>query len=407
MPNVILRLKHAAHEDDMKTDFVKKEYGRARRFYSCKGKRNYVNYVNEGSEEKIDYVKYSGDNEKSCGVFGWNGLLNERQQASLKEQLRQIKSVIWYGVMSFDTEFGNKYVKHEDAVRLMQTELPRFFKNAGFKPENMTWYAGLHENTKNKHIHFSFFENAPCRYVQRGGKELRFSEGYVPNDIINRFKVNIERRLTDVTAQLRASRDTVMNIAKNILFSANNKDRNIAYVQEQIWDLIPLLPEDGRLSYASENMAHLRPKINKITDLLIRSNKTMYDAFNVFCNAAVEHDAWAKRTAASQKIKDKKSDVFLTSDKVLEDLYRRLGNYVINTARYFKNKERPDAPSRIQRKTAKKRATASMLTHCLKLGTLVEREAMDAFREYLAKLKEEEIKIAQARREEQQQNEIE
>lgn len=421
-PNVILRLKYAPHESGIKTPLAKEKYGRARKFYSCNGRRDHVSYVNEGSKEKIDYVAYSGDNEKSHGVFNQSGLLTGQQQAALKKQLRGTKSVIWYGVLSFTTEFGNKYVKNnDDALRLMQTELPGFFKDAGFNEGNMTWYAGLHENTKHKHLHFSFFENAPCRYTQRGGKELRYSEGLIFQSVIDRFKISAERRLTDITAELRAARNDVINIAKNVLFSAGNKAGNTAYIQEQIWDLIPLLPEDGRLSYASENMKPLRQRINNIVDLLIKSNKRMYGAFNVFCNAAAEHDERAKRTAASQKIN---CNGFMTAEKVLEDIYRRLGNYVINTARVFKDKSEPDgrsepdrrykpkgsrpgAGSRIQRKQANKRSTASMLTHCLKLGTLIEREAMDAFAEYLAKLKEAEMQTGQSSGKEQAQNEIE
>ena len=40
-------------------------------------------------------------------------------------------------------------------------EFPKFFKKAALNPENITWFAGLHENTDNKHIHFSFRQNPP------------------------------------------------------------------------------------------------------------------------------------------------------------------------------------------------------------------------------------------------------
>lgn len=412
VPNVILRLEYAPHESCMGryTDTQKKKYGRARKFYGCHSPnslRNYVNYVSEGSAEKIDYVRYSGDKEKSYGVFDKNGLMTEQQKSALKKKLRATKSMIWYGFMSFTAEFGNKYVKtYEDAFRLMTKELPKFFKNAGLNPDNMTWYAGLHENTKHKHIHLSFFENEPLRYTARDGETKRYSVKPIPKNALDRFKVNAEQRLTDIGSELRAARDNLTDIMKNVLFSGDNQNRNLAEIQEQVWDLIPLLPEDGRLSYASENMAALRPRIRRISDLLIKSNKTMYGAFNEFCHAYAERDGQTKKMLIAQKIDRKYWAGFLTADKVLEDFYTRFGNHIINTARYFKKScsDGRNADCNAVRKKAKKQMTAAMLTHCLKLGALAEREAMDAFREYMEKLKDAEKENGQK---EQPQNEIE
>jgi hypothetical protein len=411
-PAVLLRLEYAPHESGMSRlpPVARKKYGRARSFYGCNSpnsKRNYVDYVNEGSEEKTDYVAYSGDGEKSRGVFDRDGLMSKERQAALKKKLRTTKSVIWFGLLSFTTEFGNKYMTdNADAFRLMTTELPRFFKNAGLNPDNITWYAGLHENTKHKHIHFSFFENAPLRFTARSRQEPRYSEGHIPKEILARFKVSAERRMTDITAELRAARQKVTDIMRNVLFSDGNKSRNTASIQEQMLDLIPLLPADGRLSYASGSMARLRPGIDRIADLLIKSNKTLYDAFNVFCNAATGHDERIKKMLIAQRIDKKSWDGYLTADKTLADFYRRFGNFIINTARVFKDKEKPKA-SRIVRKQAGKHAGASALKHCLRLGAYAEREAMNAFSEYMAKLKEEEFRNAKQNDKEQPQNEIE
>jgi hypothetical protein len=102
-------------------------------------------------------------------------------------------------------------------------------------------------------------------------------------------------------------------------------------------------------------------------------------------------DERTKEMLEAQRIDPKSWGGYLTADKVLEDMYRRLGNYVINTARVFKGKEKPKAYKAV-RKQAKKQATASLMTHCLNLSAYAEQEAMDFFREYIAKLKEEEFK---------------
>ena len=46
-----------------------KEHREERRFYSSNKDDDYLKYVNKGSNEKLDYVEYSGNKEKSHGVF--------------------------------------------------------------------------------------------------------------------------------------------------------------------------------------------------------------------------------------------------------------------------------------------------------------------------------------------------
>lgn len=407
VPNVVMGIGFAPSEDDIEKlpEQKREKYGRERKFYSANGEKNYVSYVNDGAKNKIDYVAYSGDSEKSHGVFDNSGQMTKERQQQLKEKLRSTKSVIWHGYISFTTEFGNKYLKNqEDAIRLMAAEFPRFFKHAGLNPENTTWYAGLHENTLHKHIHFSFFENAPEKFTQRN-KEKQYSQGKIYAAAISRFKVSIEQRLTDTTAEIKTARQRVTDIMQNVLFSPDHKKRITQETQELIAELAELLPADGRLSYASENMTPLRPRVRQIVDLMIKSNKTFYDAFNVFCNAAAARDERTKKTLESQKIDKKHWDNELTADKVLEDMYRRLGNYVINTARLFRDKVKP-VKNRNAVRRMKKQSTASLMTHCLKLSEYAEREAMDFFKEYIAKLKEEEFKNANTDKE-QPQNEIE
>jgi hypothetical protein len=383
------------------------KYGRERRFYSANGEKSYIGYVDEGSKNKIDYVAYSGDGEKSGGVFDKSGLLTKQRQTLMKQKLRETGSVIWHGYISFTTEFGDKYLREqEDAVRLMRTEFPRFFKSAGLNPDNVTWYAGLHENTLHKHIHFSFFENEPMRFTQRDVNNMRYSEGHIPSRVIARFKVDVERRLTDAAAEIREARQRVTDLARDVLFSGEHGRRMTKEIQEQLAVLSALLPKDGRLSYASENMAPLRAKINGIADLIIKQNRRLYDAFNVLINAAVSRDERTKQIFEAQKTDKRYWNKELTADKIAEDMYRRLGNYVINTALRFQGKVKP-VKSRGAAKRMKKQSVAALMTHCVSMGAYAEREAMDFFREYMAKLKEEEFKNRKQEDKEQSRNEIE
>ena len=163
MPNVnfLLNYVETMRGRDSNDKYLK-EHLEERRFYSSIKDDDYLKYVNKGSNEKLDYVEYSGNKEKSHGVFNEKGLMTSEMIKEMRTMLRNTDSPIWHGVISFTEEFGDTYCNtFEKAFELMKNELPKFFKNAGLIPENIVWYAGLHENTDNKHIHLSFFEKEP------------------------------------------------------------------------------------------------------------------------------------------------------------------------------------------------------------------------------------------------------
>lgn len=394
-PNVVMCLRHVQNEDTLAANpALEKRYGDRRKFYSCNKGFNYVSYVNDGSKEKIDYIAYSGDNEKSSGVFDKNGLISKKQQNALKKQLRKTKSVIWDCVISFKKEFGDKYMGgYEDAYRLMKTEFPRFLKAAGLNPDNITWYSGLHTNTDNKHLHISFFENEPTRY-STVDKNLHFSKGIINKRFLSDFKIHVEERLTDISAELKVARQELTGIAKSLLFSEGNQKAYQGEIQEKMLELLSRLPIEGRLSYASENMASLRPLINSISDAFIKSNPALYECFNKFCSGALKKDAAMKEILTNNKIPKEFWGRYLAADKYMEDFYRRMGNFIINSARVFKRKEKT-TKTKGAAKRARRQTAIDMLTYSQKLRLEFEQEAMEAFREYLNKLKEAEDEAKQ------------
>lgn len=80
-PNVNFMISYVPCLDGLGLNhpLVKKYYGE-RQFYACQDSSyNYIGYVNSGSEKKLDYVEYSGNKEKSTGVFDKNGICDEKR----------------------------------------------------------------------------------------------------------------------------------------------------------------------------------------------------------------------------------------------------------------------------------------------------------------------------------------
>ena len=362
------------------TDEYLKEHLEERRFYSSNKDDDYLKYVNKGSNEKLDYVEYSGNKEKSHGVFNEKGLMTSEMIKEMRTMLRNTDSPIWHGVISFTQEFGDTYCNtFEKAFELMKNELPKFFENAGLIPENIVWYAGLHENTDNKHIHLSFFEKEPLRNKQ-GHKEVCFSDGIIPIKAINRFKIRAEIRLLQITKEIQLARKTLTDEMK--------KDMKLGDYMKHINSLYFSLPHEHRMSYDSENIKPYKEQIDMVVNAIIMSNEDLQRKFNDFQSFIVKRDYEIKEAYKRINVDSKDKLLF---DKCIDDIYRRLGNIVLRTIRDIRWEQRKveyETTKRLALKRIEKNKRKIMLNRCLKLNELVNREIINAFQEYREKLQD-------------------
>lgn len=381
VPNVNMMLGYVdcLRNKNPQDDYVKENFDK-RRFYSSGKDYDYVKYMNTGSKEKLDYVSYSGNNEKSCGIFNEKGLLNSDETRELRNKLRETDSVIWHGVVSFPEDFGDEYCNsYEKAFALMKSELPKFFKNAELIPDNIEWFAALHENTDNKHIHFSFFEKSPLRYRQ-GSRFLAYSDGLLPQKAINKAKISMELKLLNISSDIVANRKT--------LTQEMQRQIDLGAYMNKIKKLIFILPTQGRLAYDSENMNELRPQIDTIVNLMIKTNPEIHKKYLTFESILNKRDNELKR--AYTNIKIDYSDKLLR-DKYIQDLHRRLGNIVIHTAKDIKlaqAKLNIETTNRLKQKRYERLKRKILLNKCMNLNSAVDREIINCFQEYLNRLEE-------------------
>lgn len=293
------------------------EYIKHRDFVSCNGNYNYVSYVDTGATNKVpeDYTAYVGNKEKSCGAFNENGILSDTQKREIRESLRTTQSCIWDMLITFRTEFGDKYCRdYEQAFSFVKSELPKFFKRAGLNPKNVIWYAGLHENTENKHIHISFFEKEPTHFAN-GGK-LTFHTGTIPKKILINSKFVFEKKLTNATAELvKAKKDLIEKYNSGLsAFEFQKKGKKM------LLRLYEMLPSDGRISYDSENMLKLKKDVDGVTEFVLTQNKKTRDSFLDYKLKVLDMKLWKKSRYSDEE------------QNYMKDMFRRLGNKTIQTA---------------------------------------------------------------------------
>lgn len=381
VPNVNLFIGYV---DCLKGKSTKDEYVKAnfdtRRFYASGKDYDYVKYVNTGSKEKLDFVAYSGNKEKSHGIFDNRGILNEEQIKDLRTSLRNSYSPIWHGVISFTEDFGSRYCDtYEKAYKMMVLEFPKFFKKAGLNPENITWFAGLHENTDNKHIHFSFFENKALR-TKQNKNGLFYSDGMIPIRAINSMKVAVEMRLLDISSEIAEKRKIVTNEFK--------KQIETGVFMKKMNFLIAELPTQGRMQYDSENLQKFKPQIDYVINKIITSNPDLKEKFTQLDYSLTKRDNELIKAYTRNNInyQDK-----LLRDKIIQDLYRRLGNTIIffvKDIRLQQKKLEFETKSRLKLKRIEKAKRKIMLDRCMRMNDVVNQELVNSFQEYLHKLDE-------------------
>ena len=361
-----------------------KEYQNKRQFYSSNTNKDYMNYILTGINDtkKFDYLSYMNNKDKSAGVFGKNGLLTSDERKEIRQALRKTKSVIWDMVISFEEKFGKTWCdSYEQAYNLIESELPKFFKSVELNPNNITWFAGLHENTDNRHIHISFFENSPQR-IRPSKKGKQYSIGKLSLNKINELKANIELSATDFKAREILARKRVNDKMKESLMT------NIGYIlKNKLLTLANEFPKTGHTYYDCDNMKSLKPKIDNITNYILSKNYQAKTLKEDFINLAKEKDekfeAYCKRNRVKQPFNFQK--------KYMQDFYRRIGNVVIEQSKNLKAKDderlKLNAKFKAQ-KIKQKKKLFNEIQECLYISQKVNYEIIKTFQEFYNKLEE-------------------
>ncbi len=370
--------------DFYKLNFGNDEYKEKRKYYSSNKAKDYLNYITTGIEDmkKLDYVEYMQNREKSCGVFNQDGILSSEKRKQIRQDLRKTKSVIWDCLITFEENFGKKWCdNYEQAYNLMKNEFPKFLKRAGLNPNNIEWFAGLHENTDNRHIHISFFEKQPQR-IRPNKKGKQFSNGVLPKSVVLDFKAQIELAVTDFKAREILARKQVQDQAREELKKISGRIFN-----NKLLALANKFPEKGSLMYDSPNMLFLRAEIDSITDYAMSKSLSAKQSKEEFISLAKEKDErfedYCRRNKAKQP--------YTFEKKYTQDFYRRIGNLVIQYAKETKQKdnERLKLNAKIKReKIQQKNKLWSQVKECFYLADKVNYEIVKAFEDYMEKLDE-------------------
>lgn len=290
-------------------------------------------------------------------------------------------------IISFTEEYGNERIKsYEDALEVVRKNLPKFFKNNGMQDENVVWFAGMHENTDNKHIHVCFFEKEPT-FLRQKKKGYFYHTGTMRKTSLNDMKVAIEEQMNGNEYFFASYRRELMRQAEIGLAAHNGYsalDRKLRLKLKELYRKLPY----GRISYNSLNMVELRPLVREIERILLERSPVMSEEYKSLKKALDEKDAEIKAICERQKIDCSR---YLQKDKFIEDYHRRIGNKIIQYAKRYRYEEgredRNYESQRIKRSIEKAKRTR-LFKETARLTREVDYEAIDVFTEYRRRLAE-------------------
>ena len=362
-----------------------------RDFYSSSSGNDYIGYVSKGITEArtYDYVSYMDDNDKSSGVFDSNGLLSKQDIKALRKMLRETKSCIWDMVISFEQVFGKEHLFHfEQAIGLLNNILHKFFKSANLNPKNVIWYAGLHENTDNRHIHISFFEKEPTFFNHRK-KEYKYHRGKIPITAVKELKLNAENYFNSPMEELKIKRKKLVESLK-LELADKSFDKFESSLKWHLKGLFEEIPKEGRTSYDSENMKPFKERIDNIITLILE--KSVYkDDYKVMLDTINEYDEKLKKKCRKYNLDENE---FLYGPKFKQDLYRRMGNVLIKeivNQREKEYKELQYIKNEKYRRRAELKKTAYLLSRACEIADRTYDEAYEVFLEFQIKMRNAEI----------------
>ena len=253
-------------------------------------------------QEYIDYMNRSyateNQNEEMTAIFTKEANYLQRSKVtelkSKLEQAYQNGSLLWQGVISFDNDFlANEglydletgKVDQQAIKSVIREALPRLIEKEGLSDSSF-WWANIHLNTDNIHVHFGLSEVESARekifYRPRGRMEYR---GNFSQKTIERFKSDVfHGLLNEQTRGMIVRREQILANIRSELINSVFRDQKVRSSAEKnfLEQAYNHLPMDKKWRYGSNarDFAVSKFFIDRFLDSYLENDgKELYQEF--------------------------------------------------------------------------------------------------------------------------------
>ena len=286
------------------------EYIARRQFYDLTAEYNLFDYMLNGEKvvKNANAEHYFTREGTNSGLFNLDGPISEVKKDEIKSRLKDSLSTIWHGFISFDDETSLGFTNQENCVKFMRQTFGSFLEQAGFKKSNIELFCAIHEDTWNRHIHFSFFEREAVKLDKNG--VLGYTRvGKIKQKALDNYLVSANMHLSEHGNEYWSARDEAISEMRRLHdvksrtgFIDGRASSTSLLINAEINALCAKLPATGRLQYNTKSMEKLRPEIDCVAELLIRSDAGVSAAHGKMLKELARVETEVKKLAADAKL---------------------------------------------------------------------------------------------------------
>ena len=352
---------------------------------------DYLRYVDTGSKkgQYLDYIDYSGNKEKSSGAFSRNGLLTNQEKAEIRAMLKTTGSCVWDCVISTEEWLGKDFMNdYRIAKKVIEEVLPSFLKANDMDYSNIVWFAGLHQNTDNRHIHLSFFQKEQERWKAKPGKRRHSGKHWhkpkLKKESFEKFKVDIYDCLMTFKKDKSAFKDVREELAKADV--AKFRDYSEEF-KGYLLDVYRSLPDENYqgIFYSSKELKdRTRFALDWASQAFLKLNPELNKKYLKLLDNLHQKDLNTKKYCNLRGIDP---TPYLLEKKFILDFNRRVGNKILSHCKNAKALEVSDqykikAETRVRWNEKKRRSY--LFKKATQLMKKVKEEEMKTFVEFEA-----------------------
>lgn len=267
---------------------------------------------------------------ESKETFYWNmnGDTNPKKELNNIKDLDS-KGILWSLVVSFPPNFAmdNGLITKLDYYHLTNSFLPNFLTGMGLDLNNITWFASLHRNTNNPHIHINFFEH-----------KKTLTNPKIPYSCIYKLKSNIANYLINNEEFYKLRDKELKDIINLISFEDLNKIKNQKLfsdsyrkgLNKMLIRFYDTLPKKGRLQYNSKDMSIYKKDLDQIISYILMHDSVKYDYAN-YLKLLNEHQRQLNQIYGSSS--ENKNHQYYENQ--LNKLYSKIGNEILTNYKIY------------------------------------------------------------------------
>lgn len=277
--------------------------------------------------------------EKEFGIFDdtkeneefyiWNKNGNINKKEILKDIPNNKSGKMWTLVISFPPQFAEEsgLKTKQDYYLMTKAIMPKFLLDNDLDLTNTLWYASLHKDTDNPHLHITIFEKEQRRKKDTLEKTaMKYLKSNIASYLIDNTSFYKEQDYLFLGLENKIRKKNLTKVEKDLFF--NDKFRKS--LNKDLLQLYDKLPKQGRLQYNAKRLNFCRKDINKIIDKILYHDTIKYE-FEKYYHHLEEIEREQK------KIYGNSNNKYI--ENKMKRLYSKIGNDILHNYKVYNSKE--------------------------------------------------------------------